>query len=68
MAEWLSTRVGPTGRVVATDIELRFLGRISAPNLEVRQHDILKDDLETSHYDLVHCRLLLMHLAEPERG
>jgi SAM-dependent methyltransferase len=68
VAQWLSKRVGPTGRVVATDIELRFLGRISAPNLEIRQHDIMKDYLETGHYDLVHCRLLLMHLAEPEKA
>lgn len=44
VAQWLSTRVGPTGKVVATDIELRFLGRKSVPNLEVRQHDILKDE------------------------
>jgi tRNA A58 N-methylase Trm61 len=62
IAQWLTSRVGPTGKVVATDIDLRFLSRISAPNIEVRRHNILKDDLETGHYDLAHCRLLLMHL------
>jgi hypothetical protein len=31
-------------------------------------HDIQRDLLETRHYDLVHCRALLMHLAEPERA
>lgn len=36
--------------------------------MEVRQHDILKDELETEHFDLVHCRALLMHLNEPERA
>jgi len=68
VAQWLSTRVGPTGRVVATDIDTRFLRRASVPNLEIRQHDILKDDLETGQYDLVHCRGVLMHLPEPEKG
>jgi len=68
LVQWLSARVGPTGKVVATDIDLRFLRQLSLPNLEIRQHDIIKDDLETGKYDLVHCRLLLMHLPEPEKG
>jgi SAM-dependent methyltransferase len=68
IAQWLSRRVGPAGRVVATDIDLRFLQRVGAPNLEVRRHDILNDELEKDAYDLVHCRLLLLHLHEPERA
>jgi len=68
VAQWLATRVGPTGKVVATDIDLRFLRQVSLPNLEIRQHDILKDDLELGKYDLVHCRCLLTHLHEPEKG
>jgi SAM-dependent methyltransferase len=68
IAEWLSAKVGPSGRVVATDIDLRFLGRLSAPNLEIRKHNILTDNLEEGQYDLIHCRLVLMHLAEPVRA
>jgi SAM-dependent methyltransferase len=68
IAQWLSQRVGPTGKVVATDIDMRFLSLIAAPNLEIRQHNILKDDLEVGHYDLVHCRKLLEHLPEPEKA
>ena len=68
VAHWLSSRVGLTGKVVATDIDIRFLRQLSVPNLETRQNDILKDDLETDEYDLVHCRTVLMHLAEPEKG
>jgi SAM-dependent methyltransferase len=68
VAQWLSSRVGSTGRVVAADIDPRFLRRISVPNLEIRQHDILKDKLEIGQYDLVHCRAVLMHLSEPEKG
>jgi SAM-dependent methyltransferase len=67
IAEWLSKRVGHTGRVVATDIDTRFLQVMTAPNITVRQHNILKDDLEKAEYHLVHCRKLLHHLPEPER-
>ena len=68
VAQWLSSRVGLTGKVVATDIDIRFLRQLSIPNLEIRQHDIIKDDLETDLYDLVHCRTVLMHLPGPEIG
>jgi len=68
VTQWLSIHVGPAGKVVATDIDPRFLRRLSVPNLEIRQHDILKDDLETGWYDLVYCRGVLMHLSEPEKG
>lgn len=62
IARWLCDRVGPEGSVVATDLDVRFLERIDAPNLEVRRHDILEDDLEQGAYDLVHSRFLLEHL------
>jgi SAM-dependent methyltransferase len=68
IAQWLSTRVGTTGKVIATDINTRFLSRLSIANLEVRQHDILKDELERGNYDLVHCRKLLHHLPQPEKA
>src|SRR5262245_7484517 len=47
IAEWLGRRVGPQGRVVATDLQTKFLEALDAPNLEVRQHDVTKDRLET---------------------
>jgi len=61
---WLSERVGPTGRVVATDTDTRFLEPLDLPNLDVRQHDIVQESLEPEHYDLIHCRLLLVHLRD----
>ncbi|HVW33227.1 MAG TPA: methyltransferase domain-containing protein [Acidimicrobiia bacterium] len=66
VAEWLCGRVGDTGRVVATDLSTLYLDKIDAPNLEVRRHDIVHDDLETGVFDLVHCRFLLEHLPERE--
>lgn len=68
IARWMSAHVGPDGKVVATDINTRFLIELGEPNLEVRQHDILNDPLETSQYDLVHCRAVLMHLSDPQRA
>jgi SAM-dependent methyltransferase len=52
---------------VATDLNPRFLGG-HGPNLEIRRHNILEDDLEAAHYDLVHCRAVLMHLPDPIRA
>ena len=68
VARWLAQRVGPGGKVVATDINTRFLRDLTVPNIEVHQHNILTDDLEEGRYDLVHCRALLMHLSEPEKA
>ncbi|MGB8780526.1 MAG: methyltransferase domain-containing protein [Candidatus Bathyarchaeia archaeon] len=68
VAQWLSRRIGPGGRIVATEINTRFLRLLSAPNIEIRQHDITKEDLETGQFDLVYCRTLLMQLPEPEKA
>jgi predicted O-methyltransferase YrrM len=55
MAVWLAEQVGPTGHVVATDIDTRYLARLDVPNLEVIQHSILDDplDLLGPPFDLV---------------
>ena len=63
IAGWLAERVGPTGRVVATDLDTGFLERLALDNLEVRRHDIVTDDLPVGVFDLVHARLVLEHLA-----
>src|SRR5438045_197549 len=36
ITEWLCKRVGEHGRVLATDIDPRFLATLSYPNLEVQ--------------------------------
>ena len=67
IADWLSRRVGPSGRVVATDLDTRFVEALDQPNLEVRRHDIVTDELEEGAFDLVHTRFLLIHLPERDR-
>lgn len=64
IASWLCARVGVNGRVLATDIEPRFLHALSYPNLEVRRHDIRSEALPTHEFDLAHARLVLMHLPD----
>jgi SAM-dependent methyltransferase len=56
-----------TGRVVATDIDTRFLRALNYPALEVREHNVVTDALEAETFDLVHGRTLLMHLPEREQ-
>src|SRR5215510_11104044 len=61
IVRWLAEQVGSQGRVVATDLNPRFLTEIELANVEVRQHDIRTDPLEPGRYDLAHCRLVLTH-------
>jgi SAM-dependent methyltransferase len=65
IARFMADAVAPDGRVVATDLDLRFLAEDPRPNLEVRRHDLVTEPLEPLGYDLVHCRLLLVHLRDP---
>ena len=63
VSRWLAERVGPAGRVVTSDIDTRFLDRLSLPNLEVRRIDVTRDPLGDG-YDLVCGRALLHHVPE----
>lgn len=66
VARLLATAVGPKGQVVAVDCDPRFLGDLNLTNVTVRQHDIVTQDIGVGGFDLVHCRALLLHLADPE--
>jgi len=67
VARWLSTCVGEAGRVLVTDIDTRFLRDLSLSNLEVLRHDIVRDPLPENAFDLVHARLVLVHVPEKEK-
>jgi ubiquinone/menaquinone biosynthesis C-methylase UbiE len=60
VAHWLADRVAPTGGVVATDINPRHVR--PAPGLTVVRHDVVTDPLPQARYDLIHARLVLLHL------
>ncbi|WP_410586189.1 class I SAM-dependent methyltransferase [Amycolatopsis sp. lyj-23] len=62
IAHWLAGRVAPTGRVLATDINPRHIR--PAPGLTSERHDIVRDALPEQRFDLIHARLVLLHLPE----
>ena len=61
VSAWMAEQVGPEGRVMSTDIDLRFHAEMPA-NVIVRQHDIEQDRLPAAHFDIVHARAVLQHL------
>ncbi|HXM58811.1 MAG TPA: methyltransferase domain-containing protein [Candidatus Dormibacteraeota bacterium] len=64
IARWLAECVSPTGRVVATDLDTRFVEGHGRDNLEVRRHDIQTDPLDEGEFDLVHARAVIEHLPD----
>jgi SAM-dependent methyltransferase len=58
--------VGPTGHVLVTDLDPRFLDGLKFSNLEVRRHNIVTDPLPEATFDLIHIRLVLVHLPGRE--
>ncbi len=53
IAAWLCDRVDPTGSVLATALDARFLDALDRPNLQALRHDIVRDPLPAKGFDLV---------------
>ena len=66
IARWMAERAGPAGSVLATDIDIDTLQDSARPNLEVKRHDIVNEELPLGSFDLVHARLVLMVLPARE--
>jgi hypothetical protein len=64
--EWLVGRVGEQGRVLATDIDVSWLSDdvTDSPRYEVQRHDIGTDPAREEVFDLVHARLVLVHVPQ----
>jgi SAM-dependent methyltransferase len=58
----LAARVGPGGRVLATDINLSWAVGAAAPNVEILEHDVAGSTPPGGPFDLVHARLVLVHV------
>ena len=65
LARWMAERVGPTGSVLSTDVDVRFQAE-GAVNLEVRRHDVVKEELPVDAFDLVHARAVLQTIEQRE--
>ncbi|MBC3841433.1 methyltransferase domain-containing protein [Streptacidiphilus sp. 4-A2] len=60
----LAARVGPTGQVVVTDIDVSWTEGIAGGVVEVLRHDVAADPPPAEGFDLVHARLVLVHVTE----
>lgn len=65
---WLAKRVGPTGKVLATDIDISWMAAAARPPIEVRVHDVAAEAPPGEGFDLVHARLVLVHVPDPVRA
>jgi ubiquinone/menaquinone biosynthesis C-methylase UbiE len=67
VATWMAERVGPSGYVLVTDIDPRFIETAACQkrnHVEVRRHDIGTDPLPEAAFDLIHARLVLLHVPQ----
>jgi ubiquinone/menaquinone biosynthesis C-methylase UbiE len=67
VAAWMADRVGPSGYVLVTDIDPRFMESSAyrrPAHMELRRHDIGTDPLPERAFDLIHARLVLMHVPQ----
>ncbi|MFJ4520429.1 methyltransferase [Streptomyces sp. NPDC088810] len=68
VVSWLAEKVGPSGQVVATDIDTSRLTAADRPPVEVRVHDVGAEEPPGEDFDLVHARLVLVHVPDRERA
>lgn len=64
----LAELVGPTGYVLATDIDDAWAQDAAAQNVEVRKQDVALDPPPDALFDLIHARLVLVHVPQRERA
>ena len=60
------TVLAHSGRVVVTDLNTKHLAPLASSIIEVRQHNIVEDELEEQAFDLAFARLVLEHIPERE--
>lgn len=65
ISAWLAQQVSPGGKAVAVDLDLS-LADVSAPNLELRQRDIVAGPVDQGTFDLVTARAVLHHVTDAE--
>ncbi|MDT0455475.1 methyltransferase domain-containing protein [Streptomyces sp. DSM 41527] len=64
VAAWLAERTGPRGRVLATDIDVSWAEAAAAGGVEVLRHDVARDAPPAGPFDLIHARLVLVHVTD----
>lgn len=65
ISDWLAERVGATGRVTAMDLKPRYTPASDIVDVRAGDDgDVRTADLPTDRFDLIHARLVLMHLPD----
>jgi SAM-dependent methyltransferase len=64
VTRWIADKVGTTGKIVAIDLDTRFLDDIQQPNVTVLKADIRTLAYEPQSFDLIHARYVLIHLPD----
>ena len=64
VVDHLAARVGPSGHVTASDINVSWAAGAAAPNVEILEHDVAAEAPPAGPFDLVHARLVLVHVPE----
>jgi ubiquinone/menaquinone biosynthesis C-methylase UbiE len=62
ITHWMADQVGPNGHVTALDLNPQHVQ--PGDNITIQRADVRTIDLPADHYDLIHTRLVLVHLAE----
>jgi SAM-dependent methyltransferase len=60
--------VGPTGYVLATDLDVGWMSTDMPASVEVRRHDVATDEPPDPEFDLVHARLVLVHVPQRDEA
>ncbi|WP_215454541.1 class I SAM-dependent methyltransferase [Streptomyces sp. ATCC 21386] len=69
VVSWLAKKVGPTGRVIATDTDISWaVPSVTRPPVEALVHHVGVDDPPGDGFDLVHARLALAHAPDQEQA
>lgn len=68
LVQMIAARVGHAGHVLATDIDDSWAKVAASQNVEVRKHDVVRDAPPGELFDLVHARLVLVHIPEREKA
>jgi SAM-dependent methyltransferase len=65
--DWLAEQVGPDGEVLASDLDTSWLAG-GRPEVRVLRHDVGTDPPPEGPFDLIHARLVLVHVPQRERA
>jgi SAM-dependent methyltransferase len=64
VASWMACQVGDEGAVLATDIDVSWMSGSETYPFEVRRHDVGTEAPPPGPFDLIHARLVLVHVPQ----